>query len=60
MACPHAAAVAAMWISATMDITDLTPLQVIYLLLGSANDLGSPGRDTYYGFGRLDMFPWLD
>jgi subtilisin family serine protease len=58
MACPHVAAAAAMWISAFLDDAPLTPQQVFYLIAGTADDLGDPGKDSYYGFGRIDMFPW--
>lgn len=57
MACPHVSAVAAMWLGVS---TDLTPQQVMTLLAGTADDLGTAGKDIYYGWGRLDMFPWDD
>jgi subtilisin family serine protease len=60
MACPHVAGVAAMWIGAYAPYVSLTPLQVIYLLAFTADDLGTPGYDEYYGWGRVDMFPWVD
>jgi subtilisin family serine protease len=60
MACPHVAGVAAMWVGAYAPYVTLTPLQVMYLMLGTADDLGTPGYDIYYGFGRVDMFPWAD
>lgn len=60
MACPHVAAIAAMLIGAYLDYADLTPLQVIYILGATADDIGSPGRDNYYGYGRVDMYPWAD
>jgi subtilisin family serine protease len=47
MACPHVAGTAALVIAA--GITDVrTQLQ------RTADDLGSPGRDTWYGFGLVD------
>jgi subtilisin family serine protease len=60
MACPHVAGVAAMWISAYLDYAELTPKQVIYLLAGTADDLGDPGNDIYYGYGRVAMYPWSE
>jgi hypothetical protein len=27
-------------------------------MLGNADDLGSRGRDQYYGYGRVDMYPY--
>ncbi len=58
MACPHVAGVAAMWISAYLDYAELTPKQVISLLIVTADDLGAPGNDSYYGYGRVSMYPW--
>lgn len=58
MACPHVAAAAAMWISALLDDVVLTPEQVMFLLGFTATDLGESGRDIYYGYGRVNMFPW--
>ncbi len=58
MACPHVAGVAAMWISAYLDYDELTPRQVISTLAGTADDLGDPGKDIYYGYGRVAMYPW--
>lgn len=58
MACPHASAAAAMWISAFLDYIQLTPQQVFSLIAFTADDLGEPGKDAYYGFGRINIFPW--
>jgi subtilisin family serine protease len=60
MACPHVAAVAAMWIGAYLDYVELTPNQVMVLLATTADDLGDPGKDIYFGWGRVNMFPWDD
>ena len=60
MACPHVAGVAAMWIGAYAPYLPLTPTQVMFLLAFTADDLGTPGNDVYYGWGRVDMFPWAD
>lgn len=60
MACPHVAGVAAMWISAYLDYTELTPKQVISLLVGTADDIGPSGNDIFYGYGRVAMYPWSE
>jgi subtilisin family serine protease len=60
MACPHVASVAVMWIGAYLDDVELTPRQVMILLATTAHDLGDPGKDIYYGWGRVNMFPWAD
>jgi type VII secretion-associated serine protease mycosin len=51
MASPHVAAVAAL-----LKAYDpaLTPDQVAGVLESSATDLGAPGRDDDYGYGRID------
>jgi hypothetical protein len=60
MACPHVAGVAAMWIGAYAPFVSLTPTDVMFLLAFTADDLGTPGYDVYYGWGRVDIFPWVD
>ncbi|WP_300465030.1 S8 family peptidase [Desulfobacula sp.] len=60
MACPHVAGVAAMWIGVYADYIALIPIQVMYLLAAHADDLGNLGKDIYFGWGRVDMFPWAD
>jgi subtilisin family serine protease len=57
MASPHVAGVAAMWFGLNPG---LLPDQVRYLLLSTADDLGAPGRDDFFGWGRVDYFPWVD
>ncbi len=49
-----------MWISAFWDYVELKPRTVMWLLTSTADDLGDPGRDPYYGQGRVAMFPWDD
>jgi hypothetical protein len=39
---------------------NLTNTQVQYILERSAKDLGAPGRDDYYGWGRVDARAALD
>ncbi|AYA38750.1 peptidase S8 and S53 subtilisin kexin sedolisin [Hymenobacter oligotrophus] len=52
MAAPHAAGVAALIIGKHNG--QLAPAQVEAALRASADDLGKPGRDPYYGYGRLN------
>jgi hypothetical protein len=53
-AAPHAAGVAALLLSRNPG---LTPSQLSDQLKGTAVDLGSPGPDNTFGFGRVDAFP---
>jgi subtilisin family serine protease len=55
--CPIAAGVAALVLSVEPNLTDD---EVRYFLERSAKDLGAPGRDDYYGWGRLDARASLD
>ena len=50
-ACAVAAGVAALILSVEPDLTNL---EVQRILLRSARDLGTPGWDEYYGYGRVD------
>ncbi|GGG16191.1 S8 family serine peptidase [Pontibacter amylolyticus] len=52
MASPHAAGVAALIISKNGDKMD--PAQVLAKMRDTADDLGKPGRDPYYGYGRVN------
>jgi subtilisin family serine protease len=52
MAAPHATGVAALIIGKNGGSMD--PTQVEATLRASANDLGKPGRDPYYGYGRVN------
>jgi len=54
MATPHAAAVAALIIGKNGG--QLDPARVESTLRASADDIGKPGRDPYYGHGRLNAF----
>lgn len=49
MATPHVAGVAALLAS-----QGRTASEIIGCILGSADDLGTPGRDSVYGYGRLN------
>jgi subtilisin family serine protease len=51
MASPHAAGVAALVLSRNPA---LTPTQVRTVLRGSSNDLGTPGWDPVFGYGRVN------
>lgn len=53
-AAPHAAAVAALLLSRNPG---LTRPQLADLLKSTAVDLGPPGPDTRFGFGRIDAYP---
>ena len=56
-ACPVAAGVAALILSVEPN---LTSDEVRHFLERSAKDLGAPGRDQYYGWGRVDARAALD
>ncbi len=51
-AAPHVAGMAALVIQANGYA--LTPAQVRTILHQSADDLGKPGNDDYYGLGRVN------
>lgn len=51
-AAPHAAGVAALVIEANADC--LTPAQIRTILERSADELGDPGNDDFYGAGRIN------
>jgi len=50
-ACPIAAGVAALILSVDPNLTNLEVKRILYR---SAHDLGEPGWDEYYGWGRVD------
>jgi len=52
MAAPHASGVAAIVIGANGG--DMPPAQVEAALRASADDLGKPGNDDFYGLGRVN------
>ena len=56
-ACPVAAGVAALILSVEPDLTNIG---VRHFLERSAEDLGTPGCDDYYGWGRVDARAALD
>ncbi len=51
MAAPHVAGMVALILQANPS---LTPSQVKQLLIDTAIDLGDPGKDYLYGYGRID------
>jgi subtilisin family serine protease len=53
LAAPHAAGLAALVLSARPAYT---PLRVERALENYANDLGAPGRDDNFGFGRINAY----
>ncbi len=53
MAAPHVAGLAGLILSLHPD---WTPDQVRSALTDSADDLGSAGRDDYYGYGRINAY----
>lgn len=54
MAAPHAAGVAALIIGKNGG--QMAPARVEAALRASADDLGKPGRDLYYGHGRVNAY----
>ena len=54
MAAPHASGVAALIIGQNGGKMD--PARVLARLRDSADDLGKPGRDPLYGYGRVNAF----
>ncbi len=50
MACPHAAGVASLMLAVNPA---LTPDQIETILKNTATDLGTPGRDNFYGNGLI-------
>ena len=56
-ACPITAGVAALILSVEPELTNE---EVRHFLCRSAKDLGDPGRDDYYGWGRVDARAALD
>ena len=52
MAAPHAAGVAALIIG--QNGGSMKPADVLKILRQSADDLGKPGNDDFYGGGRLN------
>ena len=51
-ACPLVAGAAALVLSVDPNLTNI---EVRNVLLSSTHDLGEPGKDYYYGFGKVDV-----
>lgn len=51
MASPHVAGLAALMLSAN---SSLTPADVRQIIQSTADDLGVPGKDIYFGYGRIN------
>lgn len=58
MAAPHASGVAALIIGANGG--DMAPAQVEAALRSSADDLGKPGNDDFYGAGRVNAYNYFE
>jgi len=56
MACPHVSGVAALLLS---HYPGMSSLEVRDRLTETADDLGSPGKDTLYGYGLVNAFTAL-
>lgn len=56
MAAPHVAGLAGLLLS---QDPKRTPVQVRDIIRSTAIDLGDPGQDDYYGYGRVDAFEAL-
>jgi len=54
MATPHAAGVAALIVGKNGG--SMKPAQLEAVLRKSADDLGKPGKDDYYGYGRVNAY----
>lgn len=57
MAAPHVAGVAAAYFSYNPAMSRTSVLRHMAI---NADDLGAPGVDPYYGYGRVDMYPPVD
>jgi len=51
MACPHVAALAGLIAS---EEPQLTNEEVRYIIEASSDDIGDPGKDIYFGYGRIN------
>jgi thermitase len=56
MATPHVSALAALIWSVNRSLSNQ---QVENIIMGTAYDLGTPGHDIYFGWGRIDAFEAL-
>ncbi|MDD2752225.1 MAG: Ig-like domain-containing protein [Candidatus Omnitrophica bacterium] len=51
MACPHVSGVAALMLATKPALTDA---EIKWLMRFSADDLGAAGKDSYFGYGRIN------
>jgi subtilisin family serine protease len=56
MACPHVAGLAGLILSRNSQLTNQ---QVRQIMVATSQDLGAAGRDTYYGYGRVNAYSAL-
>ena len=56
MASPHVAGLVGLMLSRNPSMTNV---QVRDVLIGTAQDLGTPGRDPYFGYGRINVLAAL-
>lgn len=54
MAAPHAAGVAALIVGANGG--DMKPAAIVKAMRDGADDLGKPGKDDYFGLGRVNAY----
>lgn len=52
MASPHVAGLAGLLLSRNRNLTNA---QLRQIMIDSAQDLGTSGRDTYFGYGKIDV-----
>ncbi|MDD4899124.1 MAG: S8 family serine peptidase, partial [Candidatus Omnitrophica bacterium] len=51
MACPHVSGTIALILAKNVSLTDA---EIRWLLRSSADDLGAAGKDSYFGYGRIN------
>ncbi|NOZ73638.1 MAG: S8 family serine peptidase [Chloroflexi bacterium] len=56
MATPHVSGLAALILARNPT---LTPLEIRTIIQNTATDLGAPGKDTAFGYGRIDAYAAL-
>jgi subtilisin family serine protease len=57
MASPHVTALAALIRSTNPQLKNI---EVMDIMRKSAEDLGTPGKDKYYGYGQIDIVKALE
>lgn len=56
MSCPHVAGLAGLILSVNPNLSNQ---DVMNIVRNSADDLGDPGKDSYYGYGRINVMKAL-